>query len=249
MSKTKEPASKRQKVSLTKEKPVEDNTANMKLIQTLEKGLRAAGNRNIAQGQEKYLRNQFKCLGVMTTERRKIMNPIFKAEKISNNEQLQKTVKLLYTMEEREFSHCGMDLLFHHRKLWTPETLPPLKEFIEYSKWWDVVDFLATNALGHLITQHPELRPEMDNWIEDENLWVRRSAILYQLKYKENTDEDILFSYCAKRMHETDFFIRKAIGCALRQYSKTSPTSVKDFIDNNREKLSGLSIREGSKYI
>jgi 3-methyladenine DNA glycosylase AlkD len=89
----------------------------------------------------------------------------------------------------------------------------------------------------------------MDRWIEDPYLWIRRAALLYQLRWKQETDEEKLFSYCQKTLHEKDFFIRKAIGWVLREYSKTNPKAVKKFISSHRNHLSNLSIREGSKYL
>ncbi len=89
----------------------------------------------------------------------------------------------------------------------------------------------------------------MDNWITDENMWIRRSALLFQLRWKEKTHKEQLFNYCIKTMHEKEFFIRKAVGWVLREYSKTDPISVRNFIQENRSHLSGLSLREASKYI
>ena len=89
----------------------------------------------------------------------------------------------------------------------------------------------------------------LDKWITDENLWIRRSAILAHLKHKENMDQEKLFSYCIQCAHEKEFFIQKAIGWVLREYSKTQPEGVSNFIEENNELLSNLSIREGMKHI
>jgi 3-methyladenine DNA glycosylase AlkD len=89
----------------------------------------------------------------------------------------------------------------------------------------------------------------MDSWIEDEYLWIRRVALIYQLLYKEETDKERLFAYCEKTMHEKDFFIRKALGWSLRQYAKTNPQDVSSFISKHRDKLSPLSFREASKSL
>mmetsp|Transcript_14133 Transcript_14133/g.17850 ORF Transcript_14133/g.17850 Transcript_14133/m.17850 type:complete len:91 (+) Transcript_14133:1252-1524(+) len=89
----------------------------------------------------------------------------------------------------------------------------------------------------------------MNEWIQDDHLWIRRTAIIHQLKYKANTNEEMLFRFCKSTMEEEDFFIRKAIGWALREYSKTSNKPVKEFIESNKENLSKLSVREGSKYL
>jgi 3-methyladenine DNA glycosylase AlkD len=94
------------------------------------------------------------------------------------------------------------------------------------------------------------LQPATTNvWIEGQNFWLQRAAILHQLMYKEDTDWEMLQSYILKTCHSNEFFIRKAEGWALRQYSKIDPTSVRSFIDLHRSKLSGLTIKEGSKYL
>eukprot|EP01087_Luapelamoeba_hula_P014055 TRINITY_DN4057_c0_g1_i2.p1 TRINITY_DN4057_c0_g1~~TRINITY_DN4057_c0_g1_i2.p1 ORF type:complete len:122 (+),score=10.59 TRINITY_DN4057_c0_g1_i2:413-778(+) len=120
---------------------------------------------------------------------------------------------------------------------------------IRNKSWWDTVDIIASNLVGSLVTQFPQLSATMDNWISDEHLWVRRTALIHQLKYKAATNTDRLYSYIGQLMHEQDFFIRKAIGWALREYSKTDPDSVRDFIAANDSELSSLSKREGSKYV
>ncbi len=97
--------------------------------------------------------------------------------------------------------------------------------------------------------QHPELQSNMDNWIEDDYIWIRRTALIYQLFYREATDKKRLFKYCTKTMHENEFFIRKAIGWCLRQYAKTNPQDVKAFITKQKQHLSGLSYREAAKYL
>lgn len=89
----------------------------------------------------------------------------------------------------------------------------------------------------------------MDHWIASDDIWVARSSIIYQLGYKRNTDADRLFDYCQRRSGDTEFFIRKAIGSALREYSKTDPAAVRDFVSRNQERLSGLSKREALKRI
>jgi 3-methyladenine DNA glycosylase AlkD len=120
---------------------------------------------------------------------------------------------------------------------------------IRMKSWWDTVDDIAANLVGMLLLDHPELVQAMDDWIQDEFLWIRRTALIFQLKYKQQTDCTRLFGYCTTVMHERDFFIRKAIGWALRQYSKTDPIAVKQFIQTHQHALSPLSVKEGSKYV
>ena len=108
---------------------------------------------------------------------------------------------------------------------------------------------MASNGVGWIVGKDPQLQATMERWIEDECLWIRRAAILHQLKYKGETNSDLLFKFCEKTMNEKDFFMRKAIGWALRQYSKYEKEKVAEFIKKNKQYLSPLSIKEGSKYI
>lgn len=109
---------------------------------------------------------------------------------------------------------------------------------------------LASNSVGPLVVAFPDhMLPLMDEWIKDDNLWVRRSAILHQLKYGTSTDTERLFRYCTTCMHETDFFARKAIGWALRSYARHDALAVQQFVHDNQEHLSPLSVREALKHV
>jgi 3-methyladenine DNA glycosylase AlkD len=122
-----------------------------------------------------------------------------------------------------------------------------LEKLLTTKSWWDSVDSIAPLA-GEMARKYPELIDEtMNHWSVDDNFWLRRSAILFQLKYKQQTNEDLLYDYIVKNADSKEFFIQKAIGWALREYSKTNPESVKAFIEGNH--LAPLSIREGSKYL
>lgn len=132
--------------------------------------------------------------------------------------------------------------------------------------WWDTVDALASNAVGPLVYVFPEeFLPVMEHWIDigaddprgldaedpggGNTLWLRRAALLHQLSYKDETDPERLFRYCSKRMHEKDFFIRKAIGWALRTYGRFDPAAVQQFVSDNESSLSPLSQKEALKNI
>jgi 3-methyladenine DNA glycosylase AlkD len=122
-----------------------------------------------------------------------------------------------------------------------------LQELITSKSWWDTVDPLASSFVGTLASRYPELIPQIDQWAADANMWLRRTAILFQLKFKENTDEERLYTNIQFNAERKEFFIQKAMGWALREYSKTNPESVRVFIERNS--LPKLTIREGSKYI
>jgi len=141
-----------------------------------------------------------------------------------------------------------MEAFYRCRKNWGENALQQIHWLITTKSWWDTVDYLATNCLGHKLSNNHELAiPTASEWIESENLWVRRSAILFQLKYKEKTDTKLLSYLINRTAHEKDFFIKKAIGWSLRQYARIDPVWVKDLVKNTP--LQALSRREALKNI
>jgi len=142
-----------------------------------------------------------------------------------------------------------MDLALKYNHLWTTATLDTFQTMIRKKSWWDCVDQIGCNLVGSLIKKFPLLVDQMDVWISDrDSFWIRRSALIFQLKYKHNTDKERLFRYIIATMHEDEFFIQKAIGWTLREYSKSNKKDVKKFLQQHKDKLSKLSYREGSKY-
>ncbi|NGX53957.1 MAG: hypothetical protein K1000chlam4_00678 [Chlamydiae bacterium] len=219
------------------------------LVQALDERLRALSNPQIAESQSAYMRNQFAFLGIQKPKREKVQKELFKTHSLGQKEELALIIDHLWSQKQREFHYSALDLITKYSKLWSPSILSLFERLIRTHSWWDTVDLIASKHVGGLIEKYPNLAPVMDGWIEDDNLWIRRTAILHQLKWKEKTDDKRLFNYCKKRAHEEEFFIRKAIGWALREYSKTAPDAVGLFIDQNQKILSPLSIREGSKYL
>jgi 3-methyladenine DNA glycosylase AlkD len=225
------------------------------LLSALNEQFRINGDRTNARDMSAYLRNQFAFYGIKKPLRASLTRKIFKENAIvaKNSEEghkaLTHVVTKLWTLEQREYQYAAIDLALHYKKFWQPSSLDLFEGMIRQKSWWDTVDTIASNLVGSLIVKHPNLEARMDQWIEDEHMWIRRSALLYQLKYKHKTNEDKLFGYCKKVMKEDDFFIRKAVGWVLRNYSKTNHDAVRDFLKTNRSSLSSLSFREGSKYV
>lgn len=145
--------------------------------------------------------------------------------------------------------YVAIDLLASHWKILEESDLEWIEGFIRTHAWWDTVDVLSSNILGKFLLRHRTLCSHMDQWIEDEFLWIRRSALIFQLRWKKETEEERLFSYCKKRMRENNFFIRKGIGWALREYSKYNPQGVVQFLEENASSLSRLSYREASRHL
>ena len=158
-------------------------------------------------------------------------------------------VETLWNLPHREEKYIAIDVAMHYKKCIVLDNLPLYESMIrEEFMWWDLVDPLATNIIGTLTKNaRSEMEPVLRSWIEDDNMWIRRTAILAQLKHKEQTNGDMLLEFCRRCMREQEFFIRKAIGWALREYAKTEPERVKTFLLQEKEHLSGLSFREASR--
>lgn len=219
------------------------------MLKDLEKLFTSAANRELASKQSAYMRNLFPFLGIAKPERALLEKAIFKKTEIRSLAALQKILLNLWEQDHREFHYSALTLAQKYRKILTPEILPTLETMIRNKSWWDTVDTIAPNLVGHLVKTYPELSSVMDRWIEDPYLWIRRAALLHQLRWKKETDEEKLFAYCEKTSHEKDFFIRKAIGWVLREYSKTNPEAVEKFLSRHRLRLSPLSIREAGLYL
>ena len=159
------------------------------------------------------------------------------------------TVTALWALPHREEKYAAIRIARRQRRFVTCEHLDLYRTMIVEGAWWDLVDDFP-HVLGQLVLAEPAaVWPVLDEWIGCDNLWLRRVAILSQLDAKDRTDEKRLFSYCLMHMSEREFFIRKAIGWALRQYARTAPTAVRDFCIAHREDLSGLSFREAMKHL
>jgi len=196
-----------------------------------------------------YMKGHFEYLGVSAGARRGVSKQIVKWAKSAPPDELLTLVTALWDQPEREFHYVGMDAIRAGAKHLRPEDLAMVRELIMKTPWWDTVDSLAVHTLGTMVTNHPELASDMDDWIESDELWIARSAILHQLMFKERTDTNRLFTYCEMRMDHTDFFMRKAIGWALRQYARTDPDAVLAFVEQHEADLSGLSKREALKHL
>jgi 3-methyladenine DNA glycosylase AlkD len=156
--------------------------------------------------------------------------------------------RLLYAKEHREFHYIATFVLRKRAKYLPADSLVDLRWFVQTHSWWDTIDEL-TKSIGGVVTQHPELVPELDEWVRGPDFWVNRAAILHQLGFGVNTDVDRLFRLCLVQAANREFFVRKAIGWALRDYAWTNPEAIRSFMNNHRNEFSPLTIREALKNI
>ncbi|WP_409252332.1 DNA alkylation repair protein [Bacillus sp. SCS-153A] len=195
-----------------------------------------------------YLRNQFEFLGIKTPERKELLSAFIKEHGNPDLNELPQTVRILWEQPEREFQYAALSLLDKQRRKLHSEHLTLLEELVVTKSWWDTIDSIASRLAGFVIKKYPEEgEGYLKRWISSENFWLNRTAIIHQLSYKGDTDEEKLFSYIKQHSSSKEFFIEKAIGWALREYSKTAPETVVQFIE--KEDLRPLSKREGLKYL
>ncbi len=204
-------------------------------------------NTDNAAAMTAYLKNQFSFLGIKKPERQQLCKAVLAGCKKNNAIDWQ-WVNDLWQRPEREYQYLAMEILLVSKTKLTFADLDKIEHLITQKSWWDTVDTIAGNLLGEMGKRYPEQMNEaMLLWSRSDNMWKARSAILFQLKYKNLTNTAVLSECILYNNSSTEFFIRKAIGWALREYSKTNPDWVRDFIKEHP--LSALSVREGSKYL
>jgi 3-methyladenine DNA glycosylase AlkD len=221
----------------------------MSFSNELEKAFNENSNIENAVAMSKYMRTIFSFFGIKTVERRQILKKIWKANQQEVSQNAREIALELFQKQQREFHYCAVEILIQELKQkYIKEDIQLIEKLIITNSWWDSVDFLAKYLLGNYLLQFPE---ETDSVIlkfsSSENMWLNRSAILFQLGYKEKTNFDVLKSVCEKHKTSTEFFIQKAIGWALREYAKTNPEAVINFVSNSN--LKKLSEKEALKNI
>ena len=215
-------------------------------VEELVKELKAVANPDDAVAMKAYMKNKFEFLGVKTPARRKLTKTFLKQQ--TNLVIDWNFINEAWNYPYRELQYTALDYLEIRKKLLTPSDLPNLKKLAQTKSWWDTIDFLD-RLVGSIIARFPETKEIILAWSCDEDIWLRRLAIDHQLLRKEETDTELLEKILVNNLGQAEFFINKAIGWALRDYSKTNPDWVRDFIERYRAEMAALSIREGSKYL
>ncbi len=212
--------------------------------------LASVANQEKAVGMQAYMKTDMPFYGVQKPGRTPILRRLVKEFVPEDRDQYEKLVLALWALPHREEKYLAQGVAVGHKQYMVPESLPLFCRMIAEGAWWDFVDETATHMVRHLIINHgDETWPTVDTWIDDDDMWLRRSAIICQVGAKEHTDPERLLRFCEQRAFEKEFFIRKAIGWALREYAKTDAELVASFVNEHREELSGLSFREATKHI
>ena len=203
-----------------------------------------------AENMAAYLKTDMAFYGVSSPARRQIMKQLATRFAPLTNDEYRRQVAGLWEGPHREEKYLAIDWARRHKRFITFENLDLYQRMVSEGAWWDLVDDIAANLVGTMVRADLDrMRPVLEQWLTSDDLWLRRTVIICQLKSKENTDTDLLFDACARTAHEKDFFIRKAIGWALRQHSRIDPGEVRGFVERHRDELSGLSLREATKYL
>src|SRR6187402_3220581 len=221
----------------------------MNFILSLEKAFTENSNIENAVAMSKYMKNNFPFFGIKTEDRRRIFKTIWTENQKEVFENPREIALLLYSKKERELHYCAIEILIKLLKNnYIKEDILLIEKLITISSWWDSVDVIAKFILGGYLQKFPlETDAVINSFSNSENMWLNRSAILFQLGYKEKTNFDLLKSICEKHKTSTEFFIQKAIGWALREHAKTNPEEVKEFVFNSN--LKKLSEKEALKNI
>ncbi|CAI3414605.1 DNA alkylation repair protein [Enterococcus cecorum] len=219
----------------------------MSKYETIKKFFESHSNPERAISMSKYMKDQFSFYGIAAADRKNLYKDFLKTEKKQDSIDW-KFIDQCYADDHREFQYLAYEYLLAIKKQLSFEDISAVKGLVMAKSWWDTVDMLA-QVVSNIALKDSRVEEEMLAWSWEENIWVQRIAILYQLRFKEKTNTAQLEQILLNCLGTNEFFINKAIGWSLREYSKTNPDWVRDFLEKYREQMANLSIREASKYL
>ena len=193
-----------------------------------------------------YMQNLFPFLGIPKPALMQCIKPY-----LQNSRKLAfdwEFVRLCWEQPYREAQYVAIEYILLHEKRFTDADIEKIRELITEKSWWETVDSLDS-VVGTIVMKYPDLKETMREWSVSENMWLRRASIDFQLKYKERTDTALLQEIIVNSLGTSEFFINKAIGWSLREYSKVNAAWVRRFLEKYKDRLSNLSVREASKYL
>lgn len=216
------------------------------ILDELEEALVQQAQPELAAGMKAYMKNQFDFMGIQKPLRTEICKPYFKALHVlqANPSEI---LFFCWSKHEREWQYVGMDFALKTPKNWPPDWLATMEHCITHKSWWDTVDLLAVHGVGGWLKDKPEVQAQtITRWRHSEQLWLERSAILFQLMYKSKTNKALLADLCVQFADSKAFFIQKAMGWALRQYARQEADWVRNFV--TQQPLPKLTQREALKH-
>jgi 3-methyladenine DNA glycosylase AlkD len=205
-------------------------------------------NRERATGAKAYMRNQFEYFGMEAKTWRQIVKTHIKTNPALAYSELSAIAKQLWILPQREYQYAAVEIMAAQKKLWQPDMIELAEHCLVHKSWWDTVDHIASELTGPYFKLFPkQIKPVTGRWNISTNIWLQRSSIMFQKAYKAETDAALLAKYIRNLAGSDEFFVQKAIGWALREYSKTNPGWVNQFVAGNN--LSPLSTREALKRL
>lgn len=216
------------------------------------------GDPERAAQQQAYMKSELPYVGLGAPALKALLRPLLAEHRFVDRAQWEHAVLELWEdAEHREEWYAAIALLRHrtYRPWLDPDLLPLLETLVRTGAWWDVVDEIASHLVGQVLLDHrAATTPVMDAWsVDADSLWVRRTAMLAQLRHADHTDTDLLARVLVANLDDTaygrEFFVRKALGWALRQHARTDPAWVRTFVRAHADRLSGLSRREALKHL
>ena len=221
----------------------------MDFINSLTTSFNRNSDKENAHYMHEYMRGKFIYFGIKTKERRELLKNAIEEHKEEVTTNVRQITSALYKLTEREFHLCATEIFEKYlRKKYLKDDIKHIESLIITLSWWDTVDFIAKQILGKYLQAFPEeIDSTITNFTNSDNLWLNRSTIIFQLGYKHNTNEKLLFNQCEHFKESDEFFIKKAIGWALREYGKANPQSVLNFV--NSTSLKPLSHKEAIRNI
>lgn len=221
----------------------------MKFIKELDSAFQENSSRELAIPMENYMKNHFPFYGIKTEKRRLIFKAIWQNHQDEVEQNSREIALQLFAFKEREMHYCGIEILIKNlKKNYQLEDINRIEKILTTNSWWDSVDTIAKYILGEYLIEFPkETTKVIQRFSDSDNMWLNRSAILFQLSYKQKTNAKFLFHECVKHAHSKEFFIQKAIGWALREYGRFFPNEVKEFVKQSN--LKPLSNKEALKNI
>jgi 3-methyladenine DNA glycosylase AlkD len=224
------------------------NFNSEKYVSDLEERYLSKSNPLRALKMKAYMRNQFEYIGLSSPERVDLSRSFLSANALPPDNMISDVVELLWELPQREFQYFAIELMRKRIKYMDKNFIRFLEELIVRKSWWDTIDSIAANLVSAHFQRFPDLvQSVVSRWMDSGNIWLQRSCILFQLKYKQKTDLKLLYNLIDHLKESKEFFIQKAIGWILREYSKTNSDEIAEYVHNHE--LKPLSKREALKII
>ncbi len=219
----------------------------MNFISSIETAFQVKSNAENAFAMSKYMRNLFPFFGIKTDERRRIFKEICNENQKEISENTREIAQQLFAKKQRELHYCAIEILIKNLKgNYRKDDIKLIEKLLITNSWWDSVDTISKFILGEYLLEFPsETEKVVERFSNFNNIWLNRSVLLFQLGYKQKTNFNLLQSQCEKQKNSGEFFIQKAIGWALREYAKTDPEAVINYV--NQTNLKPLSKKEALK--